>query len=79
MIHLNHILSGPDFSYVMRMDLAGALKVAVENGPGKRILTVLCDGGERSYSKLYNPDFLQEKDLNIENSDIQGLITKYKG
>lgn len=61
------------------LNLAGALKLAVENGPGKRILTILCDGGERSYSKLYNPDFLKEKDLDISNSDIEGLITKYKG
>ena len=60
------------------LNLAGALKLAVENGPGKRILTILCDGGERSYSKLYSPDFLKEKDLDMNNSDIEGLITKYK-
>ena len=60
------------------LNLAGALRVAVENGPGKRILTIMCDGGERSYSKLYNSEFLKSKELDITNKDIKTLITKYK-
>ena len=61
------------------LNLAGALKVAVENGPGKRILTLMCDSGERSHSKLYNSDFLEDKGLDIEDNDIQALIDRYQG
>jgi cysteine synthase A len=38
---------------------------------------MICDGGERSYSKLYNPEFLYAKKLDPENLDIEGLIKKY--
>ncbi|MBT6610957.1 MAG: hypothetical protein HOB38_02520, partial [Deltaproteobacteria bacterium] len=44
----------------------------------KRILTLMCDGGERSYSKLYNPEFLAEKELDPTNVDIEALIQKYR-
>lgn len=60
------------------LNLASALKVAVKEGPGKRILTILCDGGERAYSKLYNPEFLQEKELDPTNLDIDALMKKYQ-
>jgi len=60
------------------LNLAGALKLAAKYGPGKRILTFLCDGGERSFSKLYNPDFLAQKELDPTNVDIEALIHRYK-
>lgn len=60
------------------LNLAGALRTAVQAGPGKKILTMLCDSGERSYSKLYNPDFLASKDLDPLNLNIEKLIQKYK-
>lgn len=60
------------------LNIAGALKVAAVNSPGKKILTMICDGGERSMSKLFNPDFLREKDLDPDNLDVIGLIEKYK-
>lgn len=60
------------------LNLAGALKTAVTHGPGKRILTLMCDGGERSYSKLYNPEFLAQKELDPSNVDIEALIQKYR-
>lgn len=60
------------------LNLAGALKTAVRNGPGKRIMTLICDGGERSYSKLYNPNFLAEKDLDPDNTDVEELINRYR-
>jgi cysteine synthase A len=34
-------------------------------GPGHTIVTALCDSGSRYASKLYNPDFLREKDLPV--------------
>lgn len=60
------------------LNIAGALRTAVRHGPGKRILTLICDGGERSYSKLYNPDFLKEKELDPTNIDIDALIRTYR-
>ena len=45
------------------INVAGAMKLAREMGPGKTIVTMLCDTGTRYMSKLYNPDFLREKGL----------------
>jgi len=59
------------------LNVAGALRIAVQAGPGKRILTFNCDLGERSYSKLYTPEFLQTKNLDITRADIRPLIEKY--
>jgi cysteine synthase A len=41
----------------------GAVELAKKLGPGKTIVTVLCDYGNRYSSKLFNPDFLRSKDL----------------
>jgi cysteine synthase A len=45
------------------INIAGAVRVAKELGPGHTIVTVLCDYGTRYQSKLFNPDFLREKGL----------------
>jgi len=45
------------------INVAGAIRLAKEMGPGHTIVTVLCDGGQRYQSKLYNPDFLRSKEL----------------
>jgi cysteine synthase A len=45
------------------INVAGAIKLARELGPGKTVVTVLCDSGSRYQSKLFNPDFLRGKDL----------------
>jgi cysteine synthase len=45
------------------INVAGAIRLARELGPGKTIVTILCDSGSRYQSKLYNPDFLRAKDL----------------
>lgn len=47
------------------INLAGAVKLAEELGPGHRIVTVLADYGNRYQSKLFNPEFLREKDLPV--------------
>ncbi|MEE8445410.1 MAG: cysteine synthase A, partial [Alphaproteobacteria bacterium] len=47
------------------INVAGAIRLAQEMGPGHTIVTVLADGGQRYQSKLYNPDFLREKDLPV--------------
>ncbi|MGB0608745.1 MAG: cysteine synthase A [Paracoccaceae bacterium] len=45
------------------VNVAGAIKMACELGPGHTIVTILCDYGTRYHSKLFNPDFLKSKDL----------------
>jgi cysteine synthase A len=47
------------------INIAGAMRLAKELGPGKTIVTVLCDYGTRYESKLYNPDFLRSKNLPV--------------
>ena len=45
------------------VNVAGAIRMAKEMGPGKTIVTLLCDSGTRYMTKLYNPKFLREKGL----------------
>lgn len=45
------------------INVAGAVRMAREMGPGHTIVTILCDYGNRYQSKLFNPDFLREKGL----------------
>ncbi|WP_305968148.1 MULTISPECIES: cysteine synthase A [unclassified Mameliella] len=45
------------------INVAGAIHMAREMGPGHTIVTVLCDYGTRYQSKLFNPDFLRDKGL----------------
>ncbi len=45
------------------INIAGAMRMAREMGPGHTIVTVLADYGTRYQSKLYNPEFLREKGL----------------
>ena len=45
------------------INIAGAMKLARVLGPGKTIVTILCDLGARYQSKLYNPDFLRPRGL----------------
>ena len=47
------------------INIAGAVRMARELGPGKTIVTVLCDYGNRYQSKLFNPAFLKSKDLPV--------------
>jgi len=45
------------------VNVAGAIRLAQDLGPGHTIVTVLCDYGQRYQSKLYNPAFLRERGL----------------
>ncbi|EKE44060.1 cysteine synthase A [Oceaniovalibus guishaninsula JLT2003] len=45
------------------INVAGAMRMARDMGPGHTIVTILCDYGTRYQSKLYNPAFLREKGL----------------
>ena len=47
------------------INIAGAVRLAKDMGPGKTIVTILCDYGNRYQSKLYNPVFLKSKGLPV--------------
>ena len=47
------------------INVAGAIRLAKELGPGHTIVTVLCDYGSRYQSKLFNPEFMRSKNLPV--------------
>ncbi len=47
------------------INIAGAIRMAKELGPGHTIVTILCDYGTRYQSKVFNPEFLRSKDLPV--------------
>src|SRR3954449_1320308 len=47
------------------INVAGAIRLARQLGPGHTIVTVLCDGGSRYQSKLFNPEFMRSKNLPV--------------
>jgi cysteine synthase A len=47
------------------VNIAGAIRLAKELGPGKTIVTILADSGTRYQSKLFNPDFMRAKNLPV--------------
>ena len=60
LIHEGLVLGGSS-----GINVAGAIRLAKKLGPGHVIVTVLCDYGNRYQSKLFNPEFLREKDLPV--------------
>jgi cysteine synthase len=49
------------------INVAGAIRMAKDLGPGHTVLTILCDHGQRYQSKIYNPEFLRERGLPTPN------------
>jgi cysteine synthase A len=47
------------------VNVAGAMRLAKELGPGHTVVTILCDPGTRYQSRLFNPGFLQSKSLPV--------------
>lgn len=47
------------------INVAGAIRLAKQMGPGHTIVTILCDYGQRYQSKLFNPDFLRTRNLPV--------------
>ena len=45
------------------VNIAGAMHMAKDLGPGATIVTILADYGQRYQSKIYNPEFLKERGL----------------
>ncbi len=63
------------------INVAGAIRMAKDLGPGKTIVTILCDYGSRYQSKLFNPEFLRSKGLaypawlETQNSEMPNVFT----
>jgi cysteine synthase A len=47
------------------INIAGAIQLAKQLGPGKTIVTILADSGNRYQSKLFNPEFMRSKNLPV--------------
>ncbi|MFM8988273.1 MAG: hypothetical protein ACKOUS_01070, partial [Alphaproteobacteria bacterium] len=47
------------------LNVASAIRVARKLGPGHTVVTILCDGGARYQSKLFNSQFLAERGLPV--------------
>lgn len=59
------------------LNLSGAFHTALKYGPGQRIVTFMCDGGERAISKMYNKEFLNEhkiKDTLLSEKEIKEMF-----
>nr|WP_322890008.1 MULTISPECIES: cysteine synthase A [unclassified Yoonia] len=61
------------------INMAGAVRMARDMGPGHVIVTILCDVGSRYQSKIYNPAFMREKGLPVpawleEKADVPSVL-----
>ncbi len=59
------------------INIAGAIRLAMQLGPGKTIVTILCDFGNRYQSKLFNPAFMRGKNLPVP--DMAGAAQRHRG
>ena len=55
------------------INVAGAVRFAKERGPGQTIVTILCDSGFKYQSKLFNPTWLKEHNLE-PNQSIESVL-----
>ena len=55
------------------INLAGAVRLAEELGPGQTIVTLLCDSGLKYQSKLFNPEWLKEHQLD-SNLPVESIL-----
>ena len=65
------------------LNVAAAFYAAIKfgplsNGQPQSVITIACDLGERSVSKLYNPAFLEEKCIDVNKDTIESLLNRYK-
>jgi cysteine synthase A len=65
--HIFHLLrhEGISIGGSAGINVAAAVQLGRDMGPGHTIVTILCDGGARYQSKLFNPGFLRSKDLPV--------------
>ena len=56
------------------INVCGAVRTALKYGPGQTIVTILCDGGARYLSKLFNPEWLTAQNLVVRGLSDEELI-----
>jgi len=73
---INHLLrdEGLFLGLSSGINVAGAVRLAKERGPGQVITTLLCDSGMRYMSKIFNKDWLKKHDLN-PHQKIESVIS----
>jgi len=77
---LYHLLrhEGLFLSLSSAINVAGAIRLAQQLGPGQTIVTILCDSGSRYLSKLYQPEWLERfeftRELAPENLTAEALV-----
>lgn len=72
MYHLLH-REGLFVGFSSAINVTAALRLAKERGPGQVIVTILCDGGARYASRLFNPEWLAEQKLTPRAKDLEFL------
>jgi len=72
---LNHLLraEGLYLGLTSAINVAGALRLARERGPGQVIVTILCDGGARYASRIFNAGWLAERGLTPTTTGLEFL------
>ncbi len=72
---INHLLrdEGLFLGLSSGINVAGAVRLAKERGPGQVITTILCDSGMRYMSKIFNQEWLKEHDLNPDE-EIESVV-----
>lgn len=60
------------------INIAGAVRLAQEKGPGQTIVTILCDTGHKYQSKLYNEEWLKENGLEPTFEDFEARLAPEK-
>ena len=55
------------------INISGAIKLAKKMGPGKTIVTILCDHGKRYASKIFNKDFLKSKNYYLCQNAVKHI------
>ncbi|KAG8935399.1 hypothetical protein FRC01_000005 [Tulasnella sp. 417] len=57
-------------------NLVTCVRLAKKLGPGKTIVTILCDSGTRHYSKFWNDDYLRKADIPVDISIVEKLLVQ---
>lgn len=60
------------------LNLAGTLRTALRVPKGSRLVTFMCDGGDRATGKMYNPEFLKQKNLDATVVSDQELLRYFQ-
>lgn len=55
------------------LNVAAAVHTAIRMGPGKKIVTVICDSGNRHLSRFWNPEYLAANKLSWPDSESLGI------